>query len=340
MRKPALTYLAPNWFTLPMGLSGLALAWARAAETMGLPAWGASASAGVLALVSLLLLSGASLLRWQRHPQAWQEDLHHPVRHAFAAAPPVALLLVGTVIHTLATALRRELAWSSPMLDVAGEVLWMLGCGTLLPVTWWTLSRWWRGPQPGGLPWQALTPVLFIPVVGHVLAPLAGGSLGHAHWATAQFGIGLVLWLPVLTLLWVRVASQGMWPERLWPANAIFIAPPAVVGMSALQLGAPQELAWACWGVAAFMAFWTLGQARRILAQPFSMAHWGLSFPLAALTGLTLALARPGSALLALGVLLLALTTLVVLGLVMGTWHGWKAGTLLAPEPVASIQPA
>jgi tellurite resistance protein len=135
----------------------------------------------------------------------------------------------------------------------------------------------------------------------------------------------------------------------------ILIAPPAVIGLAALQLGAPVGVAWGLWGVALFCLLWAGSQARAIASQPFAVPHWGLSFPLAAFAALTLRLATPGTPLATLGVLLLALSSLVVavLGpvllalatlvicvLVLGTVRGLREGSLLAPEPVAAIQPA
>ena len=97
---------------------------------------------------------------------------------------------------------------------------------------------------------SSVTPALLIPIVGNVLVPLAGVPLGHPQWATAQFGVGLMFWPVVLVLLAVRIATQGMLPERLLPTLFILIAPPAVVGLSALQLGAPVSLGWLAWGMA------------------------------------------------------------------------------------------
>ena len=167
-------------------------------------------------------------------------------------------------------------------------------------------------------------------------------TLGHAEWSAAQFGVGLLFWPLVMALLLVRLAVQGLWPERLMPSVFIVIAPPAVIGLSALQLGAPAVLAWMCWGIALFCFLWAATQARRIVAQAFSVAHWGLSFPLAAFTGLTLQLAGVGTGgglLAVLGPMMLAVTSLIVLGLGMATVRGLRQGTLLAPEPVAMIQP-
>jgi tellurite resistance protein len=322
-----LKFLSPAWFSIVMGLSGLALAWLRAEPLMGELTGAIALVIGAVTALIFVLLAGASLLRLQRHPEAWREDRQHPVRHAFMAALPAALILLAT----LATALFGPL----PLV----RVLWWCGSLSQLGVTLWVLSRWWLGNKAGGLVWPALTPVLFIPIVGNVLVPLAGVPLGQADWAAAQFGLGLLFWPVLLALLLVRVATQGMWPERLLPANFIFVAPPAVIGLSALQLGAPRPLGWMLWGAALFTLLWVGTQARRIVAQPFALTHWGVSFPLAAFTALTLRLAEPGNLLTLLGPLLLALSSLVMLGLLLATWRGLRDGSLLAPEPVAAITP-
>lgn len=327
-RKPPLTFLGPPWFASVMGLCGLALAWHRAAPLMGELAGAVAMVTGAAAAAVFLLLAAGALLRWQRHREAWFEDLRHPVRHPFVAAMPISLLLLATVAVALggAAPLVRALWWAGSLLQ-----LW---------ATVWVLSRWWRGNQAGGLQWAGITPALFIPIVGNVLVPLAGVPLGHVEWSLAQFGVGLLFWPVVTVLLGVRVAVAGSWPERLRPASFIFIAPPAVVGLAFLQFGAPVALVWALWGMALFSAVWAGTQARQIAALPFALPHWGLSFPLAALAALTLRLAAPGTAMATLGVLLLALASLVVLALAFATVRGLRQGTLLAPEPVAAIQPA
>jgi tellurite resistance protein len=185
-----------------------------------------------------------------------------------------------------------------------------------------------------------VTPALFIPIVGNVLTPLAGVPLGHGDWSAAQFGIGLLFWPVVLVLIVVRTAVQGLWPDRLKPTLFIVIAPPAVVGLSVLQLGAPPMLAWMCWGMALFSFLWVGTQARAIAALPFGLPHWGMSFPLAAFAALTLRLAQPGTPMAVAGPVLLALASLVIAALLLATLRGLRDGSLLAPEPVAPIVPA
>jgi tellurite resistance protein len=328
LRSEPLKYLYPGWYALVMGLTGLSLAWHRAEPLMGEMAGAAALVIGVLAATVFAVLAVATVLRGLRHADAWREDLQHPVRHTFIAALPVALLLLSTVGVALAGPHPLALA------------LWWVGSLAQLWVTVWVLGRWWRGNGKGGLQWAGVTPALFIPIVGNVLAPLAGVPLGQTEWAAAQFGIGLLFWPVVLVMILVRLGVQGAWPERLRPTAFIFIAPPAVVGVAALQLGAPPVLAWMCWGMALFSLLWVGLQARAIASQPFGMAHWAMSFPLAALASLTLRLATPGSLLAVLGPVLLALASIVIVGLVLATVRGLRDGSLLAPEPVAPIVPA
>lgn len=323
-----LKFLMPGWYAVVMGLCGLALAWHRAQPLMGDGAAAAALAIGVLAAAVFAVLAVATVLRGWRHPEAWAEDRRHPVRHTFIAALPIAIILLATV--------GVALFGTHPL----AHALWWVGSLAQWIVTAWVLARWWRGASAGGLQWAGVTPALFIPIVGNVLVPLAGVPLGHAEWAAAQFGVGLLFWPVVLTLLVVRLAVQGLWPERLLPTAFIFIAPPVVVGLSLLQLGAPALWGWACWGMGLFSFIWAAALARRIAAMPFGLPHWGMSFPLAALAALTLRLAQPGQPMAWAGLVLLALASLLIAGLVLATVRGLRDGSLLAPEPVATITPA
>jgi len=167
--------------------------------------------------------------------------------------------------------------------------------------------------------------------------PLAGVPLGQPEWSAAQFGIGLLFWPVVLILLVARIVVQGPWPERLLPANFIFIAPPAVVGLSALQFGAPPLVGWALWGMALFSLLWVAPLLPRIAGQPLGLPHWGMSFPLAAFTALTLRLMPEGPLAMA-GVALLAATSLLIAALALATVRGLRQGSLLVPEAVPIAQ--
>lgn len=317
-----------------MGLSGLSLAWFRAEPMMGPAATAAAAVIGAVATTVFAVLLAASAWRGLRYPEAWAEDRRHPVRHTFVATLPSGTVLVATVgVATFGTATGTPLGW-------ALQALWWAGSLSLVGVTVWVMARWWGAAPGGGLAWASVTPVLIVPVVGHVLAPMAGVRLGHGAWAAAQFGIGVVFWLPTLGLLMVRLAVAGPLPERLRPTVFVVIAPPAAGGLSAAALGAPAPLVWMFWGVAAFSLLWSMTQARAIASQPFGLAHWAMSFPLAALAGLTLLLAGPSGPLSVLALGVLAGTSVVIAGLVLGTVRGLRNGRLLVAEPVPAAPTA
>lgn len=327
-----LKFLMPGWFAIVMGLCGLSLAWHRAAPLMGEMAGAGALVVGALATLVAAVLAVLSLLRWQRYPQALEDDLKHPVRHVFVAAMPISLLLLATVA--------TQLSGPTP----AARGLWVLGSVWQFGVTIWVMSRWLRhgvGGKDSGAFWPSITPALFIPVVGNVVPPLAGVTLGFPEWSAAQFGVGLFLWPVALTLLAVRVGVNGLWPERLLPTTFITVAPPAVIGLGALQLGAPVLLAWLAWGIALFFLAWSVSVFKRAISQPFSVPFWAMSFPLAAFSALTSRLAQGASgAFQALAMVFLALASLVICALLLATVRGLRDGSLLAPEPVAMLNTA
>jgi tellurite resistance protein len=147
-----------------------------------------------------------------------------------------------------------------------------------------------------------------------------------------QFGVGVFLWPVVLTLILARIGVHGLWPDRLLPTGFITVAPPAVIGLALLRFEAAPVWAQGCWGIALFFLLWAAQVLRPMLAQPFSMAWWALSFPLAAFAALTLRLAPTGQPFTFLAMPVLALTTLVIGALCLWTVRGLQRGTLLVPE--------
>jgi tellurite resistance protein len=323
----SLEYLAPAWFALVMGWAGLSQAWLRAVDSFGDTALSLGLVAALFAHVIFALLCLACIVRLSAHPNAVAADMRHPVRHAFMGALPVSVLLLASLgIH---------LFWgTSRTLDTVLTFVWCVGSILEIATTAWVVGRWLQPAESGGLQWATFTPIIFIPVVGNVLAPLGGVSIGLESWATAQFGIGLLLWPVMLTLLFVRLAQAGPLPARMAPAWFITLVPPSIVGLSLLQLDAPLVWVWLMWGIALFFFMLALTQVRVIREQPFGLTHWGMSFPMAAFTSLTLRMSQApqGGWLQVPAIFLLAVTSLLILGLTLNTWHGLRHGHLLVAE--------
>jgi tellurite resistance protein len=322
-----LEYLAPAWFAMVMGWCGLSQAWLRATDVFGDAALGLGLAAAIFAQVVFVLLCLACIVRLHAHPNAVAADMRHPVRHAFMGTLPVSILLLASLGINLFWGTHRTL-------DTALTFLWCMGSILEMAATVWVVGRWIKSVENGGMQWATLTPVFFIPVVGNVLAPLGGVSIGLEAWATAQFGIGVFLWVVLQTLMFVRVAQAGPLPERMAPTWFITMVPPSLGGLSLLQLDAPLTLVWMMWGIGVFFLCLSLTQVHIIREQGFSMAKWGMSFPMASFTSLTLRMSdAPGGAWLQVpAILLLASTSLLILGLTLNTWRGLRHGHLLVAE--------
>lgn len=320
---PFLQHLNFAWFAMVMGLCGLSLAWLRA-----VPHWAAavqiSAMVGVLAACVLLALLVGTAWRVVCCPAAVLDDVRHPLRHVFVAALPSSLVLIATV----ATAHGLISPWI--------EGLWMLGSASLLLVTVGVVQCWFQPGMTVANFWPVMTPALFIPVVGNVLPALAGVSLGHPLWAAAQYGLAAVLWPVALSLVLVRIGMVGLWPQRLLPATFITIAPPSVLALSGLQLGATDVLVHMFWGVALFFTLVSMTVLKRCLAQPFGMPFWGMSFPLAASAALSLHLAASEAMASVAAMAWLWAVSAVIASLLWATVRGLWRGQLLQPEPVVA----
>ena len=319
-----LIHLNLIWFSAVMGLSGLALAWTRAVPLMGPLANQVAIAVALLATATWLGLAMATLARLRRYPGVVARDVQHPVRHVFVASVPVGLLLLSALgVHFFGAL-------------AALHGLWVLAASAQLLVTLWVLGRWLHEHREGEPPmWAGITPALFIPVVGNVVAPLAGLALGHTTWSLAQLAVGVFFWPLVLVLVLVRRAAHSALPPRMLMAWFITAAPPSVVGVVSVQLAVPLGWSIALWGVALFCLLWAAQVVQRALSVAFRMGYWGVSFPMAAFTSLTLLLAERGAAtwMSAVAMLSLALSSLVIGWLAVSTLKGLRRGTLLVPEP-------
>jgi tellurite resistance protein len=240
---------------------------------------------------------------------------------------PTSFVLVATVMVTL----------SGP--TALADALWMLGSATLLAATVWVAQRWLHLERSPTAFWPAMTPALFIPVVGNVLPPLAGVTLGHEIWSAAQFGVATLLWPVALTLVLVRIGMVGLWPERLLATTFITIAPPALVGLSGTLLGMPLLLVHMAWGVALFFTLLSLSVFRRSVSQPFGVAFWGMSFPLSGFAALSLRLVPDVWWAQALALAWLGCVSLVIGLLLWWTVQGLWQGRLLQAEPAPTTLP-
>jgi tellurite resistance protein len=294
-----LQHLPVTLFASVMGIGGLSLAWRRAALVWDVDPVISQALFWV-GLAVYVLLVGLYVATWVLHPAAARAELRHPIRMAFVPTITIGLLILATAGQDLLTGPAR--------------VAWWVGAVGHLVMTMAVLGAWFEREDIG---LSQVTPAWFIPVVGNVITPLGAATLGSVQLAWFSWSVGLVFYVALLPVLLLRVLLHGdPIPPKLLPTIAIFVAPPAVTGIS--------------WGVltgrfddpvfhiffAATMAFLllVLAQLPRLRRIPFALPYWAYTFPLTAASVISTiaASALPGTAYDVIAVAVLALATVVV----------------------------
>lgn len=286
---------APGWFAAVMGSGVLAMTTASLAVRWPL-----------LALPALLLHWFNSLLfvllalpwlsQWLRFRSQAMQMLAHPVQGNFYPTFSIALLVLAAQWLVFTDCVAVAL------------VLWWLGALLHLLFSFAVLFLVFRGEQVG---MEHVTPASFIPAVGLVVMPLAGGPL-LAHmdgllreWALLLnilgLGAGSMMYLALLGLVFQRKylhrPAQGLLAPTVW----IHLAPLGVIPVSLLNLAevlampAVRELALLVllvfWGFAMWwlvMAVLLTVAAHAAGQLPFALSWWGFTFPLGALVAASL----------------------------------------------------
>lgn len=196
---------------------------------------------------------------------------------------------------------------------------------------------WRRAARAWSLPDGPALLLLGVAAAAFVVTPLAAPQIGSVELAWFSFGVGMIFWVGLLPLLLQRVLlHEQQIPEKLLPTLAIFTAPTAVAMVSwGVLTGEPASpFARVLWSGALIFALLLGIQMGRLRRVPFALPYWAYAFPLAALTVATIVLAEalqaPGYD--AIGAVLLALTTLLVVVVLGRTVMAATRGDLLRPE--------
>lgn len=263
------------FFSAVMGLAGLAMALQQGEAILGLPP-GGGLVVTIVSLTVFALLAVVYVVKLMRFPEAIAQEWRHPVKMSFGATITVSLLLLAGA--TLAP-------W--PALSYA---LWLAGAALHLAVTLYVLNAWIYKP---GFEITHINPAWFIPVVGNIVAPIAGVVHAGPETGWFFFSIGLVFWLLLFTIIVYRMIFHQPLPERLLPTFFILLAPPAAGFIAYLKLrGVLDGFGRVLYHTAVFIAMLLLLQVPRLWRLKFFLSWWAYSFPLAALTIATLLMFR------------------------------------------------
>jgi tellurite resistance protein len=314
----AATRVPAGFFSMVLGLGGLAGAWRAASRAYGVSPWLADALLAISATLWFAIFA-AQVVKLVTTREKLAEELAHPIQGSLAALGPASLLLLaaGTAVHfpDLATG------------------LFYVGAAAQLALGVYLVGRWLLAPVDPKL----VTPALYLPpVAGNLLSAIAAGAVGQTDAGWLFFGAGMIAWLLVGAALLVRYLSEGELPAAARPLLGIELAPPAValLAWQALEGAGPDAVSRGLLGFALFQALLLARLAGRVRDVPFAPSYWAYTFPVAALATAALrqGTAAPGSIAGALALPLFVLANAVVAAILWQTVVALSRGKLLPPE--------
>jgi len=316
-----------NLFGIPFGLLGLADCWLVAA-TFHL----ASVTIGrVLVGVAVVVwgVVGLSYVRGIRANRvALGDELGNPI------AGPFASLAVITPMLAAADALY-------PLSHTAGSVIVdVLIVATVVLAGWFT-GQWIYRP----LELSKVHPGYFLPsVAGGFVASASAGLIGQRGLAEMLFGLGLVSWIVLGSIVLGRLVLGPALPAALTPTIAIEVAPAAVATFAAFVVDG-HRVDTAVRLLAGYGLLMVIAQVRLLpayLRLSFMPSFWAFTFSWAAVTfaGLTwLGVTRP-TAWRAESYVALALISAFIGAIAARTALALQRGNLLpTPSPATASGP-
>lgn len=310
----------PALFPVCLGMIGIGWAWLRAAETLGAPRllavlWIAVAGVAIVFCLGSYfakLTSGLRVVLIDLNPA--------PGRAAVSAGSMCMLMLAAALAHLTGEAHPAFVLWG------AGLVLHVAYAVCVLCVI-----------VQDGLRNLRITPVLFLPFVGFIVAPAGGVELGQI--ALSHY----IFWwtLPVFLLIFVISAPRFiLWPTPIpqRAAAAIFLAPTSVFASAAFTLS--MERFFDVFFVASCAVAVVLLICIKWLTKGGWTPLWGaFTFPLAAFaTTCVIAATRYDGVWLVIAWGVLIVSSVIVATLFALTIRAWARGQL-APATGAAVAP-
>ena len=306
----------PSFFAIALGMAGLGEAWAAARPVLGLPQAVPDAFLAAAALVWAVLLT----LYLRQGSHRILADLRDPV-----LAPFTSVAVITPVIPAVALAQANL---------TAARVVVAVFLAATVALGGWLTGQW----VAGEIDQTAAHPGYFLPTVAGGLVGSYAAAEVHLHAvAEAMFGIGILCWLLLGSLVLNRLFFNRALPPALVPTLAIELAPPAVAGLAwfALNGGSIDLVARVLGGYAVLMAVVQLRFLPMYRQLHFSPGFWAFTFSYAAAAGDALEWLRVSNAAgrTALSIVLLVLITGLVLIIAVRTARLALRGQLLPAPP-------
>jgi tellurite resistance protein len=315
----SLANIPPGLFSATLGLSGVALAWSKAADLdLVDPAigFGLGLLAAAILSVATAALGAKALIR----PAASVSDFSDPNRLAPYGAGAISLMGIGGIVAAKSLTIGLSL-WYAGVL--AEWLISIVFCARLLAGRW---------------SFNGANPLWLIAAVGPIAAPAAGVSMGQDLISGLMFGQGLMGLALLLPALIVRIAFHDHPPKG--GGMVVLLTPPGLGCVSLIALsGGVDHSAHAVFGAALLIFVCLVVRLPALLARPHSLALWATIFPTAnfAIAGFQIGATADAPALiwLALGLtVVISLASIAIMAWTVSTaWRfGFTAQGLASPH--------
>jgi tellurite resistance protein len=257
-----------SFFSITMGLAGLAGAWRLAANLYNFPTQIATILYLTAATVYLLLVGAFAA----RLVLAWKTiiaELEHPVVGPFNSLLPISGMLLALGLQ--------------PYAHPAAQVMFLVFFGAALLLGGWMTGRW----IADGLDVDMLHSGYFLPTVA---VGLIGGDglarLGFQALGWMSFGLGIICWLLLGSIILKRLLTRPSLPPSLIPTLAIEVAPVALAGNAYFLLtnGSVNLLTYMFAGYAVLMVLVQASLIPVYSKLAFAPGFWAFTFPYTAVT--------------------------------------------------------
>lgn len=248
-----------------MGLAGLGLTARSAASVwpgvLRAPAyftepWVLLGAIALAVLIPLYVLKGLASLK---------EDFTNPMLMGFCGALPLGMALVAGGI--------------GPYLPAVAPLLWWAAFALLTAFQVWALVRF----LAGGLSIGEINPGWLIILVGGIVIPGPGVSLGLVDPSRFSFGVSATAAPILMALLFYRAIAGPALPEGLRPTWFILLVPPSLIYANGLALFPEMIFLENLFYFALALVAALLVVSRSFLRWPFGPPWWAFTFPLDAL---------------------------------------------------------
>jgi tellurite resistance protein len=255
------------FFGIVLGLVGLGNDWRLASRIWGIPHWiGETVMLTATAVWVVLLI--LYLAKWQWARTDALGEFHHPVLCCYVGIVPVSTAFIALAIQPYAFGTAVSLAF----IGIVGQLAFAV----------YRTGRLWMGGRDP----TTTTAVLYLPTVaGSFVSSIVLSSFGHPDWGLPFFGIGLLSWLAIESVLLHRLYTVEELPGALRPTLGIQLAPPTVgcAAYFSITQGPPDLLTIGLLGYGLFQAAVLVRLIPWIARDGFSPSYWAFTFGVSAL---------------------------------------------------------